>query len=110
MVSGYLSMSEVDNQPCQKSFWKASYFVPTLLLITPIYMLSSSLALIISSASYSLGVLGVLVGGSGSAGGHFFNKNYARFMSTSAKISIPVMAGLMLFSYRYEVAMHDAIR
>lgn len=56
------------------------------------------------------GVTGSLIGGIGSATAHFTNKSYAKLMSTSAKTSIPVMAGLLLFSWRYEVAMHDAMR
>lgn len=36
--------------------------------------------------------------------------SFSKFMSISAKTSFPVMAGLGLFTYGYEISMHDAMR
>lgn len=36
------------------------------------------------------------------------SKNFSKFMSISAKTSLPVMAGLGTFGYRYEVVQWDA--
>lgn len=52
----------------------------------------------------------MMVGASVSVGASLTNQNFAKFMSISAKISLPVMAGLGLFTYGYEVSMHDAMR
>ena len=46
------------------------------------------------------GIAGVIVAGGGSATAHYTNKTFAKLMSTSAKMSLPVMAGLMLFTYK----------
>lgn len=37
------------------------------------------------------------------------NKNFAKFMSVSAKTSLPVMAGLGMFGYKFEMVQYDAI-
>lgn len=36
------------------------------------------------------------------------NKKFAKFMSLSAKVSLPTMTGLGMFSLRYELVQHDA--
>lgn len=56
------------------------------------------------------GVGGTLVGGAGTAAATIYNKNFAKFMSASAKTSIPVMVGVFLFSLQYELTMYDANR
>lgn len=38
------------------------------------------------------------------------NKNFAKFMSVSAKTSLPVMAGLGMFAFRYELTQHNALQ
>ena len=57
-----------------------------------------------------LGICGVLAGGAFSVGATLFSPNFSKFMSISAKTSLPVMAGLGLFTYGYEISMHDAMR
>lgn len=56
------------------------------------------------------GVAGLCIGGAVSLGLTKYNKNFNKLMSVSAKTSIPVMSLMMLFTWRYEVAMHDAQR
>lgn len=57
---------------------------------------------------YSVGTA-VAVGGL-TAGASLYNKNFNRFMSISAKTSLPIMASLGIFSFKYEMVQHDAIR
>jgi hypothetical protein len=38
------------------------------------------------------------------------SKKFDRFMSVSAKTSIPVMAGLGMFAFRYEITQHDCLQ
>jgi hypothetical protein len=56
------------------------------------------------------GLGGLCVGGALSFGLNKYNKNFSKLMSVSAKTSIPVMSLLMVFTWRYEVAMHNAQR
>ena len=56
------------------------------------------------------GLFGVAFGGGISVIGTLTSPSFAKFMSISAKTSFPVMAGLGLFTYGYEVSMHDAMR
>ena len=56
------------------------------------------------------GLCGVAAGAAFSVGATLFSPNFSKFMSTSAKTSFPVMAGLGLFTYGYEISMHDAMR
>ena len=58
----------------------------------------------------SLGLCGVLAGGVFVLGATLTSPNFSKFMSVSAKTSFPVMAGLGLFTYGYEISMHDAMR
>lgn len=51
-----------------------------------------------------------MFGGGVSVVGTLTSPSFAKFMSISAKTSFPVMAGLGLFTYGYEVSMHDAMR
>ena len=37
------------------------------------------------------------------------NKNFKKYMSTSARMSLPVMTGLGVFSFKYEMVFHDAM-
>ena len=56
------------------------------------------------------GVGGLLLGGAGTAAATVYNKSFSKFMSVSAKTSIPVMVGVFLFSLQYELTMYDANR
>ena len=38
----------------------------------------------------------------------YTNKSFKKFMSLSAKVSLPTMVGLGTFSLRYELVQHDA--
>mmetsp|Transcript_21768 Transcript_21768/g.21069 ORF Transcript_21768/g.21069 Transcript_21768/m.21069 type:complete len:211 (+) Transcript_21768:156-788(+) len=56
------------------------------------------------------GLGGLCAGGALTFGLNKYNKNFSKLMSVSAKTSIPVMSLMMLFTWRYEVAMHNAQR
>lgn len=57
---------------------------------------------------YSLGA--AAVAGSLTVLATLKNKNFSRFMSISAKTSLPVMAALGTFGYKYEMVQYDAIQ
>jgi hypothetical protein len=59
--------------------------------------------------AFKYGTVAVAVVGGLTALATWKNKNFARFMSVSAKTSLPVMAGLGMFSYRYESVQGDAM-
>ena len=56
------------------------------------------------------GTAALVLGGGGTAAATMFNKNFARFMSISAKTSIPVMFGLFVFSIKFEHTISAATR
>ena len=51
------------------------------------------------------GVAAALAGGAGSFAASKLSPNFAKYMSISAKVSLPVMAGMFMFSLRYEHAI-----
>jgi hypothetical protein len=58
----------------------------------------------------SSGLCGVIAGCTFSLAATVASPSFSKFMSISAKTSFPVMAGLGLFTYGYEISMHDAMR
>jgi hypothetical protein len=55
------------------------------------------------------GVVGFCVAGVGTLAATLRYPNFKRFMSVSAKASLPVMSGIGLFGYKFEIVMHDAM-
>ena len=56
------------------------------------------------------GCFAVLIGGAGSVAATKFSPAFAKYMSVSAKVSLPVMAGMFFFSLRYEHAISAVSR
>jgi len=67
----------------------------------------SSIAL---GESIKWGAAAAAVAGAGTVLATLRNKNFSRFMSISAKVSLPTMAGLGMFGYRYETVQTEALR
>jgi hypothetical protein len=67
----------------------------------------SSIAL---GESIKWGLGASLVGGAATLLASYKSKNFMKFMSLSAKTSIPTMAGLGMFGYRYETVQYDAMQ
>ena len=64
----------------------------------------------LNESFHATGLFGLIAGAGVSVGATLTNQNFAKFMSISAKTSLPIMAGLGLFTYGYEISMHDAMR
>jgi hypothetical protein len=67
----------------------------------------SSIAL---GESIKYGIGASLLAGAATVLASYRSKNFMKFMSLSAKTSIPTMAGLGMFGYRYETVQYDAMQ
>ena len=56
------------------------------------------------------GTFGFVTGGTGTMLASTYNSSFQKYMSISAKTSIPVMLGVFLFSVKYELTMSSARR
>ena len=62
------------------------------------------------SEALKWGTGGILVAGLGTAAATVRSSSFSKYMSVSAKTSLPVMAGLFLFTLKYEHAIADMNR
>lgn len=60
------------------------------------------------SKAVTTSVIGTLVAAAGTAAASYRFKNFNKFTSMSIKLAIPVMAGLGLWSWKYETTVYDA--
>jgi hypothetical protein len=67
----------------------------------------SSIAL---GESIKYGIGATILAGAATVLASYKNKNFMKFMSISAKTSIPTMAGLGMFGYKYETVQYDAMQ
>jgi hypothetical protein len=56
------------------------------------------------------GTIGLVAGGAGTVLASTYNTSFHKYMSISAKTSIPVMVGVFLFSLKYELTLSSAQR